>query len=88
VLICLRPEDISLNSPLAADCPSNGRNHFVARVAKITPWGSHYRIALERGASSFVALVARPAFLDLQVREGDSVTASFKAAATHIIRRS
>jgi len=87
VLICLRPEDISLSSPPEEHFQSNGQNHLTAKVAKITPWGSHYRIALECGASSFVALVARPSFLDLQLREGDCLIASFKVAATHIIRR-
>lgn len=87
VLICLRPEDISLSSIPEGDVPPNGQNHLAAKVAKITPWGSHYRVALECGSNPFVALVPRPSFLDLQLQEGDCVAASFKAAATHIIRR-
>ena len=85
VLLCLRPEDITL-SPAAGEVLS-ARNRLVGKVVKIFPWGSCYRVGVECGASRLVALIARPSFADLGLREGDGVVASFKADAVHVIRR-
>ena len=87
LLLCLRPEDITLSPPNGEDFRSSARNRLLAKVSKITPWGFHYRVATECGGSRLVALITRPSFLELKLREGDSVTASFKATAVHVIRR-
>lgn len=87
VLLCLRPEDITLSPPSGEDFKSSARNRLLGKVIKITPWGSHYRVALECGGSRLVALITRPSFLDLKLREGGNVIASFKATAVHVIKR-
>ena len=87
VLLCLRPEDITLSPPGGEDLKSSARNRLSAKVIKITSWGSHYRVAVNCGESRLVAFITRPSFLDLDLREGDEVVASFKATAVHVIRR-
>lgn len=87
VLLCLRPEDITLSPTSGEDFKSSARNRLSGKVIKISPWGSHYRVALECGGSRLVAFITRPSFLDLRLHEGDNVIASFKATAVHVIRR-
>jgi tungstate transport system ATP-binding protein len=87
VIVCLRPEDVTLGSPHGDGVKSSARNRLAARVAKINPWGFHYRVALDCGGARLVALVTRPSFVDLGLREGEEVMASFKATAVHVIRR-
>lgn len=87
VLLCLRPEDITLSPPGGEDFKSSARNRLFGNVVKITPWGSHYRVALDCGGSRLVAFITRPSFIDLKLREGAEVVASFKATAVHVIRR-
>jgi tungstate transport system ATP-binding protein len=86
VLLCLRPEDITLNAP-GEDFKSNAQNRLIAKLVKITPWGAHYRAELACGDSRLVALITRPSFLELKLHEGDDAVASFKATAVHVIRR-
>ena len=86
VLLCLRPEDITL-SPADEDCKSRADNRLIAKLVKIIPWGAHYRVELLCGDSRLVALTTRPSFLELDLQEGNDVVASFKATAVHVIRR-
>jgi tungstate transport system ATP-binding protein len=85
VLLCLRPDDIALDLP-GADLRSSARNQFLGRVTKVTPWGSHYRVAVKHGSILFVAFIPRRSFLELQLREGANVVASFEPSAVHVIR--
>lgn len=87
VLLCLRPEDIILSTSGGTELKSSARNRLVANVKKITPWGAHYRVAVDCGGSSIVAFITRPSFLELNLHEKDEVVASFKASAVHVIRR-
>ncbi|MFQ5657089.1 MAG: ABC transporter ATP-binding protein [Candidatus Methylomirabilales bacterium] len=87
VLLCLRPEDITLSPPGGEDLKSSARNRLMGKVVKITPWGSHYRVAVDCGGSCLVAFITRPSFHDLNLREEDEVVASFKATAVHAIKR-
>ncbi len=87
VLLCLRPEDITLSPPGGEDLKSSARNRLLGKVIKITPWGSHYRVAVQCGGSRLMAFITRPSFLDLKLREGDETVASFKASAVHVIKR-
>lgn len=86
VLLCLRPEDITLSPPGGEDLKSSARNRLMGKVAKITPWGAHYRVALDCGGSCLVAFITRPSFIDLELQEGIEVFASFKATAVHVIK--
>ncbi len=87
VLLCLRPEDITLSPPGGEDLKSSARNRLLGKVIKITPWGFHYRVAVQCGGSRLVAFITRPSFLDLNLRERDETVASFKATAVHVIKR-
>jgi molybdopterin-binding protein len=62
------------------------QNRLMARVAQITRWGAHYRVALDCGANSLVASLDRPSFQELRLGVGDQIIASFKATAVHVIR--
>ncbi len=86
VLLCLRPEDITLSAP-GENSESSARNRLTAKLVKIIPWGAHYRAELACGDSRLVALITRPSFLELKLREGDDVVASFKATAVHVIKQ-
>ncbi|MGH7772936.1 MAG: ABC transporter ATP-binding protein [Candidatus Binatia bacterium] len=86
VLLCLRPEDITLSLPGGEDLKSSARNRLMGKVVKVTPWGAHYRVALDCGGSCLVAFITRPSFIDLELQEGVEVVASFKATAVHVIK--
>ncbi len=86
LLLCLRPEDITLSAP-GEDFKSSTRNRLIAKLVKIIPWGAHYRAELACGDSRLVALITRPFFLELKLHEGDDAVASFKATAVHVIKR-
>lgn len=87
VFLCLRPEDITLSPAGEEETRSSARNRLLGKVVKITPWGAHYRVAVDCGGSCLVAFITRPSFLDLGLREEDGVVASFKASAVHVIKR-
>ena len=87
VLLCIRPEEIRLSPVAAENFSSNGVVRIRAKVAKITPWGSQYRVLIDCGGSRFVALSSRPSFLDMNIRQEDEVVASFPPAAVHVIAR-
>jgi len=86
VLLCLRPEDITLSAP-GEDFKSSARNRLIAKLVKIIPWGAHYRAELACGDSRLVGLITRPSFLELKLHEGDDAVASFKSTAVHVIKR-
>ncbi len=87
LILCLRPEDITLSLPGTEDPKSSARNRLGGKALKVTPWGAHYRVAVACGENHLVAFITRPAFLELKIAEGDEVVASFKASAVHVIMR-
>jgi tungstate transport system ATP-binding protein len=87
LFLCLRPEDIAVSLPETEDPKSSARNRLGGKALKVTPWGSHYRVALACGENRLVAFITRPSFLELKIVEGDEVVASFKASAVHVIKR-
>jgi len=87
LLLCLRPEDISLSLPQRRDLMPDSQIRLEGKIVKITPWASYYQVVMECGGNRLAALVSRPVFLELKLREGDGAVASFKTAAVHVIRR-
>ena len=83
VLVCLRPEDITISLDTQA---SSARNHLPARVTRVVPSGPYVRIDLDAGFV-LVALVTRRAQEELALAPGTEVVATFKAAAVHLIRK-
>jgi tungstate transport system ATP-binding protein len=86
VLLCLRPEEITLSPRETEGLRSSARNRLPGRVVKISPWGPHYRIVVDCDGVHLVALVTRPSFLELGLADEKEVVASFKATAVHVIR--
>jgi molybdopterin-binding protein len=86
VLLCVRPEDITLSPPRVEDSKSSARNRLEGTVVKIIPWGSHYRLELDCGGCRLVVFISRPYFLEGALQEGKKVIASFKETDIHVIK--
>jgi tungstate transport system ATP-binding protein len=90
VALCLRPEEVTLLAPTGEAIhelplrPSSARNHFPARITKILPWGMVFKLHLDCGFP-LVAFVTRPSMEVLNLREGGTIIATFKATAVHVI---
>jgi tungstate transport system ATP-binding protein len=85
LLCCIRPEHVTLSPGLGPDRTS-ARNAFPALISRIRPFGAFYKVHLN-GGFPLVAYVTIQSIEDLDLREGATVTASFKATAVHMIRR-
>lgn len=86
VLLCLRPEDITL-WPQDSDVPrSSARNLLKGRIQRITPHGRLTRIVVDCGFP-LVALVTRTSVQEMPLTEKMLITATFKASAVHLIPR-
>jgi tungstate transport system ATP-binding protein len=85
VLCCIRPEHVTLstNAPPAG---TSARNAFPGTIRKITPLGLFHRVRVDCGFD-LVAYVTRQSLEELMLKEGKTVTASFKATAVHVIPR-
>jgi tungstate transport system ATP-binding protein len=84
VTLCIRPEEVTLLAASAESAPSSARNHFSAMVQRIVPWGAAFKVHLDCGFP-LVAFVTRPSLELLDLREGKSIAAAFKATAVHVI---
>jgi molybdopterin-binding protein len=83
VLVCLRPEDVSIS---LSSQPSSVRNHLSAVVTRLVPAAAYIRVEMDAGFP-LVALVTRRAVEELSLAPGVGVVASFKASAVHLIRK-
>jgi molybdate transport system ATP-binding protein len=86
VLLCLRPEDVTLSAIGGQAATTSARNHLRGRVARVTPSGPYVRVAIDAGFP-LVALITKQSLEDLSLAPGSDVVATFKAAAVHLIRR-
>jgi tungstate transport system ATP-binding protein len=83
VLVGLRPENVTLS--LQPEALSSARNSFPARVTRIIPRGSFFKVEL--GCGFFLTALVTPLSLEeLGLAEGSRVQATFKATAVHVIR--
>ncbi len=88
VLVCLRPEDVTLSRGNAgAGLPTTARNHIAGRVAQLTPLGPQVRVRVD-GPVTVTALITRQSRDELRLAPGDPVVATFKASAAHLLPRS
>jgi len=85
VRLCLRPEDVTLFPGAPKPATSAAFNRVPARVHRIVPAGPHARVMVDCGFP-LVALVTHRELEDLELREGDVVTAHFKASAPHLLK--
>ena len=85
ILCCIRPEHVTL-SPGVRTNRSSARNAFPSVITRISPAGAFYKVHMN-GGFPLVAYVTVQSIEDLDLRVGETVTASFKATAVHMIRR-
>lgn len=82
--LCIRAEDVTVQSGDASN--SSVRNRLKGRITALLPEGSVLRVIIDCGFS-LTALITKQAQEDLQLAEGDLVTALIKASAIHVIDR-
>ncbi|MCX5915438.1 MAG: ABC transporter ATP-binding protein [Deltaproteobacteria bacterium] len=85
VVFCIRPENVTLAVPPHQEATS-ARNVFPAMITKIVPLGLYYKVHLDCGFP-LVAYVTGHSLENLSLQEGQIVSASFKATAIHVIRK-
>jgi len=85
VVFCIRPENVTLAVPPHQEATS-ARNVFPAMITKIVPLGLYYKVHLDCGFP-LVAYVTAHSLENLSLQEGQIVSASFKATAIHVIRK-
>jgi molybdate transport system ATP-binding protein len=84
VFVCIRPEEIVLQRGTTGH--SSARNRLPGVIDSLAAEGPLVRIALDCGFP-LVALVTRIACKELELREGDAITALVKAPSVHLIAR-
>jgi tungstate transport system ATP-binding protein len=85
VLLCLRPEDITL-WPINVGAVSSARNRITGTVTDLVLQGPLVRVVVDCGPM-FSVLITRASADELQIKGGDQVTLSFKASAAHLIQK-
>jgi len=85
VMVCLRPEDVTLWD--GVDLPaSSARNRFSGPITKIIPRGPLVYVEVDCGF--FVsAAITRASTREMALEQGKRVTVTFKASAVHLIPR-
>jgi len=85
VLFCLRPEDVTLwkQSRLPQ---SSARNRLSGRIRRMLPQGPLVQVEVDCGIP-MKALITRTSAREMDLKEGQEITASFKATAVHLIPR-
>ncbi len=87
VLLCLRPEDITLWQTDPAP-RSSARNHMQGVVQHCNVLGALVRVTVKIDSGfPVVVLITRSSWLEMGIREGSPVSVSFKATAGHILPR-
>lgn len=84
VLVCLRPEDVTVRRREEPVTPDSARNRLAGVVREAIPLGPQYRVHLDCGPT-IVALVTKQSQEQLRLTPGTPVLATFKASAAHLI---
>ena len=82
VVACIRPEEVSLS---LTHCEASDLNRLTGKVIAVSPGMTHHRISLDCRGFNLIALVERKESFDLNLSEGDEMTAVFSPAAVHVI---
>ncbi|MBI5443218.1 MAG: ABC transporter ATP-binding protein [Deltaproteobacteria bacterium] len=85
VLLGIRPENVTLLRHLPSDGTS-ARNHFAARVERITPQGPVQKVHLDCGFP-LAAFVTQRSLEELDLVPGAELVAACKATGVHVMRR-
>ena len=83
VLVLIAPDDIVLARTRRE---TSERNAFDGRIVRMEPVGRRMRVTVDCGIA-LVAHVTRQSARDLDLAEGDLVSASFKATVPHLVTR-
>jgi len=83
VLVCLRPEDVTV-SDLADATLMSARNRLRVTVTRVRPAGPYVRMELDAGFT-LVAHITKQSLEELALSPGTNAVASFKATAVHLI---
>ncbi|MEW6188820.1 MAG: ABC transporter ATP-binding protein, partial [Actinomycetota bacterium] len=95
VLLCIRPEEVTLQGTRnekrearseGRELISSARNRFLSVVKKVIPQGAIVKVRLDCGFP-LVSFVTKQSAEELNLEEGRTVVASFKATAVHVIRK-
>jgi tungstate transport system ATP-binding protein len=86
VLVCLRPEDVTLRPGDGRAVLESARNRLEGRVETAVRLEAQYRIEIACGPR-LVALVTTQSYEELGLGPGSPVVATFKASAVHLIPR-
>ena len=87
VLVCLRPEDVTISLASAALRPTSARNSLSGTISRLSPLGPLYRVVVDCAGFPVVSAITRRSCLDLGLEMGQTVVVTFKATAVHIIKR-
>jgi molybdate transport system ATP-binding protein len=85
VYVCIRAEEVVLQKGTSNH--ASPRNRLAGVVSSLAPEGPLVRVALDCGFSLH-ALVTRTACNELELREGEAITALVKVPCVHVIARS
>jgi len=85
VLLCLRPEDVTVRAGAAPAGSAPGLNRLPGRVRQLMPAPLHVRVVVDCGFP-VVALVTHRFVQESELGEGAFVTAEFAASAPHLLR--
>lgn len=86
VLVCLRPEDLTLRPPESAAPADSARNRLAGRIESLVWLGAQVRVVVDCGPR-VVALITKHSLEELRLGPGAPVTVAFKATAAHLIPR-
>ena len=86
VTMFLHDDDITLSLPSPQTKISSARNQFTGNIVKSFPIGSQIRVTVDCGVP-LVATITRRSWEDLGLKQGQTIMASFKASAIHLITR-
>jgi molybdate/tungstate transport system ATP-binding protein len=81
VNVFVRPENIILSKNKSK---SSARNVIEGKIIDVTPFGPVFRISIDNGLSAFVT---KQSVEELELKTGETVYASFKATAAHLVKR-
>lgn len=81
VKACIRPEDILLSK---RPIKSSGRNMLQGKITEISDRGATVRLKVDVGRE-LVVIITKRSFLDMKLRIGSGIYASFKASSVHVI---
>ncbi len=85
-IVCfIRPENVVLSTN-SAEAKTSARNVFACKIVRIVPMGFFHRVQLDCGFP-LVAYITNQSLENLLLKEGDSIFASFKATAVHVVRK-